>query len=383
MKKVISLALVFAMCLALCACAGSNACNCDCPQCAQCDEKNHNTDSTSTTAAQNDNVIEFETPVVVAEDEYLRVELVRFYQDYRTFSVQGYPSSADATTEGATLEKYVVFRFHNKTDHSLSISLGDIYLGSDGAFCVYDYLSEKIAPGKNIIIDFIIQAGDKKTVNSMEDLYSLDGDFKIWHIDSDGVLKNAYQLDFSIPNAMNKENNSTLSNSDSTHAWAQFLDYLKEKGPVTVVTDKTNSGQNQVTIEAKDDRIRVFFLGESSTVSGKASAHGRNSSEFYLAANAASVSVHINFRIEGKDEYDVTHLQLAETDYTWDIQNYRSGDEISFPVKLTLVDGNTTTEKSASLVGSDSFVDITDALSQTLTASGLNVTMADLGFTSY
>ena len=37
----------------------------------------------------------------------------------------------------------------------------------------------------------------------MEDLYSLDGDFYIYHKGEDGVLRNGYELDFSIPNGMN------------------------------------------------------------------------------------------------------------------------------------------------------------------------------------
>ena len=211
MKKGISLVLALVMCLSLCACGKSDACNCDCPQCAQCEKKTQNTvavdadqvDNISEEAEQNENVIEFETPIVVAEDENLRVELVKFYQDYRTFDVHGYPSNAKATTEGATLEKYVVFKFCNKTDHVLRIQLKEIYLGSDSAFSVYDYLSEEVAAGKNALREYIVQTGEKETVKSMEELYSLGGDFHVWHVGDDDVSRDRYRLDFSIPNGMN------------------------------------------------------------------------------------------------------------------------------------------------------------------------------------
>ena len=82
MKKILSLALALAMCLSLCACGTGNTCTCDCAQCTDCEKKTQIADVTNaddaSAAEKNDNVIEFETPVVVAEDEYLRVELVKF-----------------------------------------------------------------------------------------------------------------------------------------------------------------------------------------------------------------------------------------------------------------------------------------------------------------
>ena len=223
MKKIISLVLALVMCLSLCACGQSDACNCDCAQCAQCEKKTQNTiavdadqvDNISEEAEQNDNVIEFETPIVVAEDENLRVELVKFYQDYRTFDVHGYPSNADATAEGATLEKYVVFRFCNKSDHTLRLELKELYLGSDSAFSANAYISEKVAAGKNALREYIVQTGEKETVKSMEELYSLDGDFHVWHVGDDDVSRNRYRLNFSIPNGMNGDSTDSASEAAS------------------------------------------------------------------------------------------------------------------------------------------------------------------------
>ena len=211
MKKIMALILVLAICLSLCACGKSNVCTCDCAQCADCEKKTQNTeiadsshaDGVSEEAEQNDNVIEFETPIVVAEDENLRVEVAKFYQEYRTFDVHGYPSNADATAEGATLEKYVVFRFCNKSDHTLRLELKELYLGSDSAFSANAYISEKVAAGKNALREYIVQTGKKETVKSMEELYSLDGDFHVWHVGDDDVSRNRYRLNFSIPNGMN------------------------------------------------------------------------------------------------------------------------------------------------------------------------------------
>lgn len=234
MKKGISLILAAIMCLSLCSCGKSDACSCDCAQCAQCENKTHTTeaadispvDNVPEAAEQNNNVIEFETPIVVAEDEYLRVELVKFYEEYRLWK-QGYPYSADATTEGAILEKIVVFKICNKTDHTLSVAMSDAYLGNDGAkiFNIGSGYADDVAAGKNILKDFLILTAEEETLKSIEELYSLDGDFTVWHKGEDGVLRKNYELKFSIPNGMNESSanpafeSGTLENSIYLGKW--------------------------------------------------------------------------------------------------------------------------------------------------------------------
>lgn len=255
MKKAFSLILVLAICLSLCACGNNDACSCDCAQCAKCEKKTQNTvavktdqvDNISEEAKQNENVIEFETPIVVAEDEYLRVEAVKFYQDYRTFDVHGYPSNADATTEGATLEKYVVFKYCNKTDHALRIQLDEIYLGSDSAFSVYARISDDVAAGKNVLREHIIQTGGEETLKSMEELYSLDGDFYIFHVGDDDVGRDRYTLKFSIPNGMNSGSakSASLENSIYLGKWQ--------------VTDIKFASDAPLENDFSDEEWEIFF----------------------------------------------------------------------------------------------------------------------------
>ena len=219
MKKIVSLVLVLVICLSLCACGNSDACNCDCAQCAQCEKKAEDrADSVSETAEQNENVIEFKTPIVVAEDENLRVELVEFYQEYRLWK-QGYPYAADSTTKGATLEKIVVFKFCNKTDHTLRVAMSDAYLGNDGAniFNVDSGHSDDVAAGKNILKDFLVMTDKEETLKSIKELYSLDGDFTVWHKGEDGVLRKNYELKFSIPNGMSGHSTDSVSLENSIY----------------------------------------------------------------------------------------------------------------------------------------------------------------------
>lgn len=232
MKKTVSLVLILAICLSLCACAKNDVCTCECAQCAQCEKKTQiedvtSADDVSETAEQNDHVIEFETPIVVAEDDNLRVELVRFYQDYYRCKEGYQPRKIESTEEDASLETLVVLKFYNKCDHELAIRLNDVYLGDDGATGYHEDGSGYLEPaaGKNVLGRFLIRSGEHKALQSAEELYSLDGEFYVYHKYEDGVLREQYEFQFSIPNGMGNSNTSpnakasTLRNSSYLGKW--------------------------------------------------------------------------------------------------------------------------------------------------------------------
>lgn len=390
MKKILSLVLALVICLSLCACGKSDGCSCDCAQCADCEKKTQSAEIADAShpndipeaAAQNDNVIEFETPIVVAEDNNLRVEVVKFFQDYRTFDVHGYPSNADAATDGATLEKYVVFKFCNKTDHALRIELKEFYLGSDSAFSANAYISERVSAGKNALREYIVQTSEKETLKSMEELKSMDGDFYVWHVGDDDVSRDRYRLKFSIPNGM-PNSSSAAPVSKNPDAWNQFRDYLKARGPVTVVTNN-EYGQTQITIEENAGTIQISRMGEGTINSGKVYFYGLYSTRFDLPANAKTVHVQEGFLEEGTDEHGNRREKSGKPSHTWDIQNYHRGDEVSFPMDYTDLDPNGNyIQKTGTLTVTDAYANIVDTLSQTLAESGLGITMADIGFINY
>lgn len=393
MKKILSLVLALVICLSLCACGKSDGCSCDCAQCADCEKKTQSaeiadashTNDVPEAAEQNDNVIEFETPIVVAEDNNLRVEVVKFYQEHVIWTEHGQPSpkKADSTTEGATLEKFVVFKLCNKTNHALTTYLNDTYLGSDGAdFFDMDGASRiDTAAGKNVLRTFLIQTGANTSLASMEELYSLDGDFSIFHKGEDGVMRNNYRLKFSIPNGM--PTSSAPPVSKNPDAWNQFRDYLKARGPVTVVTNN-EYGQTQITIEENAGTIQISRMGEGTINSGKVYFYGLYSTRFELPANAKTVHVQEGFLEEGTDEHGNRREKSGKPSHTWDIQNYHIGDEVSFPMDYTDLDPNGNyIQKTGTLTVTDAYANIVDTLSQTLAESGLGITMADIGFINY
>lgn len=284
MKKRISLVLAVVMCLSLCACGQGDDCACDCPQCAQCERKTQDTTIATTNdpkdvagvVEQNNNVIKFETPIVVAENEYLRVELAKFYEEYRIWK-KGYPSTADETAEGATLEKIVTFKFYNKTDHTLSISMSEAYLGTEGANIFnIGSSSEYVAAGKSILKDFLIQTGEKETLESMEELYSLDGNFKASYVDDDWVthLKGSDNLNFSIPNGMNGDGAAPISETANIYYGKWQVTDVKIAGENT--SDEFTEEFLKGVLDVLDDTYFVFAeSGECCYYSGSGVTVGK------------------------------------------------------------------------------------------------------------
>lgn len=200
MKRIITGFLILSICLSLCGChSGGNQKETD---------SNHAVCAPEAGKQSNKEEIVFETPVVVAEDEYVRVELLKFYQEYYIWSdfggAYGTPEKVSPSTEGANLEKLVVFKFYNKCDHKLRLYMDNIYLGNDGALLYL--MAAKVNPdaGKNVTAPYLIRTGEQETLQSMEDLYSFEGEFLIKHEYEDGTQKNSHRLKFSIPAALGK-----------------------------------------------------------------------------------------------------------------------------------------------------------------------------------
>lgn len=381
MKKAISLILVSVICLSLCACGKT-----------QESPEHIPVDSVAEVSKQdNDHVIEFDPPIVVAEDEYIRVELLKFYQDFYIWDDFGSPIKVSASTEGAELEKFVTLKFYNKCDHKLRLYMDDIYLGNDGASLYL--MAAKVNPdaGKNVTASYLIRTGEKETLNSMEELYSFEGEFFITHEYEDGTPKNPHNLKFSISEALDGGNGDELPASDNSEAWTQFRDYLQKRGPVTVVTEKINNsnstGYHQVTIEATADVIQMRYEDEVTTLVGKSSAFGKSELCFALSPNEKNLNAQVDYFLGSSDENGHRDIRSCITEYSWDIQNYRRADELSLTADYTEVDENGASIKKEgtmlTLVLTNPCIDVVTVLGQTLSESGLDVTMADLGFANF
>lgn len=378
MKRVISLVLVLILCFCLCSCGNSNTCTCDCPQCALCEQKEHSHEAvveSVPTVVQEKNgqkKIEFPEPVLLAEDQNIRVELVSFFEEDSPYKHLG---------------KFVTMRYTNKADYEIGVRLENLAVEGNATDCAFYYSTPDLLPGETTSYYCEILDAFHNALESMDQLYTLKGRFKVMRRTGESTYTAAYELPFSVEDALGEANNSDVSIADHSDSWKQFRDYLMERGSVTVVTDDTEDKKNQVTIEVNTGIITVSYQGESTRFYGNSAAQARSSMWFDLPANVETVDVHMEYIVAGVDTSGGGEIQSSRPTYHWEIGNYRSGDDLSFTTDYTHEDENGNSIKKSGTVMTISptkaFILITDALNQTLAESGLDVTMVDLGFSNY
>jgi len=187
MKKTLSIVLVIVLFLALSA----------------CDNTEDTTQTQEMTSAPidtaNENVIEFGSPVVIWEDDNIKIELLSFYQEFVNWGV--------ADKEPAT-EKGITVRYYNKTDYGVIIQLQEAYLGVDAVQILHSAGSETPASGKATTREYLIQkvVGSNTTaLESMEDLYQLDGRFwvGIKHDKNSSIADEHYNIEFDFASIVN------------------------------------------------------------------------------------------------------------------------------------------------------------------------------------
>lgn len=196
MKKAISLLLALVICLSLCACGNNNV-----------DSKVEGYAETeaepSNEATKNNDLIEFEEPVLVWEDDNVKIELVSFYQELLNWY-----------DKGPVLEKGITVRYYNKTNYGVIIQLQEAYLGVDAVQIMHTNGSESPAAGKATTYNYMIQhitGSSTSALESMDDLYQLDGKFwvGIKHDPSSNMVNESYDVNFSLPSIMSGESVET------------------------------------------------------------------------------------------------------------------------------------------------------------------------------
>lgn len=239
MKKIISLVLALVMCLSLCACGQSDACNCDCPQCAQCEKKTHShetvdviMDSSETTVEQdnNGNKIVFPEPVLMAEDNKVRIELVGFIQEESPWKDIG---------------KYVTLKFTNYADYEVGVWLENLAVNNESADASYRG-GEKpnILPGETTTYFIEIRDAFNNALDSLDQLYTLKGRFEVLRRTGTNSYADAYEIPFSIPDALNNRSDSTSPISEAASIY-----YGKWQVTDVKIAGENASDENDKTIE--------------------------------------------------------------------------------------------------------------------------------------
>lgn len=189
MKKGLSMILVLAMCLALCACGNSDSCTCDCPACAQCEKKAQNiaesTTEISASAEENSgNKIVFPEPVLLAEDNTVRVELISFFEEKSPYKDIG---------------KYVALKFTNKAAYEIGVDLENLAVENIAVDCSYQNAQiPKLLPGETTTYFIEIRDTFHNALDSLNLLYTLKGRFEVMERTGSNTYKDAYELPFSV-----------------------------------------------------------------------------------------------------------------------------------------------------------------------------------------
>lgn len=143
-------------------------------------------------AAADDDVITFEN-VIVADDENVTIELINFYEKNVNW------------WEGAQNEKYVTFRFKNKTDHVIKLNPGNFYLNDEKAYVTMEGGTVSLEAGRAGKYAYMV-AEDTQPVHtalqSMEELRNLEGSFSGWQEDG---KSSRLDVSFSILQALREE----------------------------------------------------------------------------------------------------------------------------------------------------------------------------------
>ena len=155
--------------------------------------------------AEDTNIIEFED-VILIDDENVTIELVNFYEETKNWDT------------GTRDEKVISFKVYNNTDHELRISLRDAYIGDEEAWvCMLDgNVGPK--PGKSKTLRYYIDyntSPNPTELESINDLYDLEGYFDIFNSYEDTSKNNGYETEFAIENVVSAENNEVNEEAET------------------------------------------------------------------------------------------------------------------------------------------------------------------------
>lgn len=180
MKKALSLILVLTVCLTLGACGKSKVVN----------------EAANTGDGKDGNKIVFPSPVLLVENEAVRVELVGFNQK-------------DSTVKGVTTtKKYIALKIHNKASYEIMLKLENLAVNDEEVKCLYQGTNTeypRILAGDTTTYHIEISPIFDTALDSMEDLYELKGRVKVGEYikyqGHDG-FQNPAELYFSVADAI-------------------------------------------------------------------------------------------------------------------------------------------------------------------------------------
>lgn len=298
MKKAISMLLVLALCLSLCACGKSTSSksNADVVQNAVNDFTPAQTENVNV----NDSLIEFEN-VVLVDNDTVKIELVNFYaEDVKWFSdVQN--------------EKYITVKATNKSNHDITLNPGNFYLGDEAVVAIMITGSIAPAPGKSGNYTFMIKyntSPEATALDSLKELYALEGSFDGLNTYEDSSKNTRLSVSFNIQSAINGE--TAIAPTDPEPEYLSIGD-----------TASTDFASFTLTNLEYVDRLNTF------TGSGVLSRDKGLTDAGLVVGNNIFAVIHFDFTNLAKTEKRITDVVAVTVDYNNGYM-YRTSDGLAY-----------------------------------------------------
>lgn len=129
----------------------------------------------------SDRRIDFAKPILLFEDDNVRLEAVAFYQEVQK----------DWDSPAAHKE-YITVRFHNKADYEIMFFPDQFYLGNEKVQWVYVEGTPDVLPGKVSNYSFLVKNSNNEPLESIEELYQLNGRFEVFRYENNKLSGRYY-----------------------------------------------------------------------------------------------------------------------------------------------------------------------------------------------
>ena len=146
-------------------------------------------DETQTADLSTDNRIDFSEPILLFEDNNVRLEAIALYQEVQ-----------NDWDSPATHKEFITLRFHNNADYEIMFFPDLFYLGNEEVKWVYKEGTPDILPGKVANYSFCVKNTNDESLDSIEDLYQLNGRFEVFRYENNR-LSDRYYIPFSMSEA--------------------------------------------------------------------------------------------------------------------------------------------------------------------------------------
>lgn len=210
------------------------------------------TDTVAEGTTEENQKIEF-TDIILLDNEYMTVELTQFFE-----------KKVNWAGREPQIEKYITLKVHNNSDKEYLFNLQDAYIKDESVTAVMQDGNSGPAPGKTKTYSYDIYyntSPDPTTLDSLEDLYTLDAKIQISISDGDKYIgREEYRIN------INDTVNGTVETASGDNKGGSVVketDYMTIDGVYVDNSYSTKDNENMrflyifYTAHTKDQNLKI------------------------------------------------------------------------------------------------------------------------------